>query len=705
MSSHVASNFTELRRLDGLSTARGSATLLRGSQKRRWLPSVRVLITLIVLIPIATISGALFWISSTTSRSVAEQLGHEVVVGATRQVSRHVETYLGAAMRISDTYVRRLQDGYLKADDLHAWERVMFQDLATNPDVASVCFSTPDGDCTWLLRSPRLNGSELELGFVRADAKDLAIEFPAWLDGRIDRDHPIRTYRYDATQRGWFKDAMKTREPVWTSVYHWFPNREQTAAVTGTGYTRQVFDRQNRLLGVLIIDVTLAALSKHLQELDFTRHGYGYAFIVDEQNLLVAASEGAVTKDKGSRLGLADSDSPAARASAGLIAPAQRAATVDDVETIGGISQRVFIGSEPARAQVSRIQHTLPLPGINWMIVTVLPEKSFLGPVLSLQRRAAMLALAAIVGGTALGLIFSRRLSHPLRRLTEHVARVGAGDFDSKLELGSASELNKVSDEVNRMAGGLKQRMVLEHSFSVATQVQQRLLPSEIPAPKGLQVAACNRYCDSTGGDYYDFIELADLASKQMLVAVGDVTGHGIGAALLMATARGAVRASTPGASSLGHILSRVNRVLTGHTNHGMFMTLSLVCVDPAAGRIRWSSAGHDPCMVYHPDSDKFEELEGADIPLGIESDVSYREFSRGSATPGAIIVIGTDGIWEARNRDGEMFGKHRLRQLMRDHNESADALSAAIKHAMYSFVGDRPLQDDVTFVIIKVTK
>jgi serine phosphatase RsbU (regulator of sigma subunit) len=236
--------------------------------------------------------------------------------------------------------------------------------------------------------------------------------------------------------------------------------------------------------------------------------------------------------------------------------------------------------------------------------------------------------------------------------------------------------------------------------------VQQSLLPQGVPTPRGLEIAACSKYCDSTGGDYYDFIHVTtdtEDKSSQTLVAVGDVTGHGIGAALLMATARGALRATTLGVESLGETMNRVNLVLASDARHGLFMTLALVLIDPDTRIVRWASAGHDPSFVYHPDSDSFEELFSGDLPLGIETDVNYVEFSRPCATPGTIILIGTDGIWEARNADGEMYGKLRLRQLIREHHRTADDLSNAIKHAMYSWTGETPLQDDVTFVILKV--
>jgi serine phosphatase RsbU (regulator of sigma subunit) len=228
-------------------------------------------------------------------------------------------------------------------------------------------------------------------------------------------------------------------------------------------------------------------------------------------------------------------------------------------------------------------------------------------------------------------------------------------------------------------------------------------LPAHLPRLQGLDIAASSRYCESTGGDYFDFIEVPNFESHKTLVVVGDVTGHGIGAAMMMSTARGAVRASCSGAPSLGHILTRVNGVLATGAERGMFMTLVLLFVDPQTGYATWASAGHDPVIVYHPDADSFEELRSGDMPLGIEPDIVCREFSRACATPGSIFLIGTDGIWEARNARGEMFGKHRLREAIRNSATSAEAISNAIKGAMQAHLGGAPLRDDVTYVVLRV--
>jgi sigma-B regulation protein RsbU (phosphoserine phosphatase) len=306
-----------------------------------------------------------------------------------------------------------------------------------------------------------------------------------------------------------------------------------------------------------------------------------------------------------------------------------------------------------------------PHPGVNWRVVTVLPEQAFMATVSATQRNSVALAVVCGVGALLLAMRFGERLTRPLVELANHVVKVGKGDFDSKLELEGAKELREVSRQVNRMAAGLRERMELEHSISLAKHVQQSLLPAGPPEVPGLEVFGQSQYCDATGGDYYDFIDVSALPSGGgVMVAVGDVTGHGIGSALVMATARAALRSTLIGwaGKSLGEVLCKVNRVLAEDARHGLFMTMVLMEIDVARRRLRWASAGHEPAILYNPVEDTFEELDGGDIPLGIEAETEYMEYTRGIGANDRLMVIGTDGIWEARNRADEMFGRERLR-------------------------------------------
>jgi hypothetical protein len=134
--------------LPAMQAERVGPTAPASSSSRPRLPSLRALITLIVVVPIAMVSIALVVISTVSARISAEQLGDEIVRGATDRIVADIHDYLHTAMRVSDLYRRRILDGTLPTDNLPSWERMLFEDLATNPDVASICFATPQGDCT-----------------------------------------------------------------------------------------------------------------------------------------------------------------------------------------------------------------------------------------------------------------------------------------------------------------------------------------------------------------------------------------------------------------------------------------------------------------------------------------------------------------------------------------------------------------------------
>jgi sigma-B regulation protein RsbU (phosphoserine phosphatase) len=235
-------------------------------------------------------------------------------------------------------------------------------------------------------------------------------------------------------------------------------------------------------------------------------------------------------------------------------------------------------------------------------------------------------------------------------------------------------------------------------------QVQKNLLPQTPPRVAGLDIAGATIFCDETGGDYYDFLDLSKLGLHRLGVAVADVTGHGVSAALLMATARALLRSHAIQPGNLGRILGDINGHMTADTPAGDFTTLFYAVIDVAQRTIRWANAGHDPAILYDPAADRFQELGGAGIPLGIEAEYTYRELRHNSLGPGQIIVIGTDGIWETRNARGRQFGKEALREVIRTQaNRPAQELANDITDSLAAFRGTAPQEDDVTMVVIKV--
>lgn len=242
-------------------------------------------------------------------------------------------------------------------------------------------------------------------------------------------------------------------------------------------------------------------------------------------------------------------------------------------------------------------------------------------------------------------------------------------------------------------------------ALALAGEVQKSLLPQDKPKVQGLDIAGRNVSCDEIGGNYFDFLWRRESKKGPFSVVVGDISGHGVDSALLMTTARAflRMRASQPG--TISEIITAMNRHLTQDVlESGRFMTLFYLSIDPEAKRLDWVRAGHDPALIYDPNRDEFEELKGSGIALGVSEGFDYEENHHNGLANGQIIAVGTDGIWEAVNRDGEMFGKERLRNIIRS---NADADAAQILNAVYDqlneFTLGRKTEDDITLVIIKV--
>jgi len=242
-------------------------------------------------------------------------------------------------------------------------------------------------------------------------------------------------------------------------------------------------------------------------------------------------------------------------------------------------------------------------------------------------------------------------------------------------------------------------------ALALAGEVQKSLLPQEKPRVQGLDIAGRNVSCDEIGGDYFDFLWRRDSKKGPFSVVVGDISGHGVDSALLMTTARAflRMRASQPG--SISEIITAMNRHLTQDVlETGRFMTLFYLTIDPETKRLDWVRAGHDPALVYDPIRDEFEELKGSGMALGVNEGFDYEENHHTGLANGQIIAVGTDGIWEAVNRDGEMFGKQRLRNVIRQHakDQAGDILSA-VYDELNQFTLGQKTEDDITLVIIKV--
>ncbi|MDH3557816.1 MAG: SpoIIE family protein phosphatase [Deltaproteobacteria bacterium] len=243
-------------------------------------------------------------------------------------------------------------------------------------------------------------------------------------------------------------------------------------------------------------------------------------------------------------------------------------------------------------------------------------------------------------------------------------------------------------------------------SLELAGEVQKSLLPQKNLRIQGLDIAGKSIPCEEIGGDYFDYLLGEDYPDRPFSAVVGDITGHGVDAALLMTSARAFLRMRSSQPGSISQIVNEMNRHLTRDVlDTGRFMTLLYMTIDTDNSHLRWVRAGHDPAILYDPVQDKFEELKGDGLALGLDEKFTYEENVRTELASGQIIAIGTDGIWEAFNGDGEMYGKKRFHSVIRQ-NASAEAndILNAIYSDLDSFRSGLKAEDDITLVVIKIT-
>jgi len=344
------------------------------------------------------------------------------------------------------------------------------------------------------------------------------------------------------------------------------------------------------------------------------------------------------------------------------------------------------------------------VPRENVVADAAAAERYVLGEMTTSLRNTGFVLGAVIVAVAAVAFVAARSVTRPILRIAAAGERLSGGDYDVRVDVRTGDELEDLGKVFNATGPKLKERERIKQALAVATEVQQHLLPPGPPRLEGFDIAGGSIYCDETGGDYYDFIELVDLGAGRLGVAVGDVTGHGIGAALLMASARGVLRshAGRHGAD-LAELFRALNVHLVRDTGESRFMTLFYGVLDGPGRSLTWTSGGHDPALWLRRAGGTIEELPATGIPLGVIEEATYRAAGPIRMEAGDVILIGTDGIWEAANDDGELFGKDRLREVLAAHaDRSAAEIHDAVVQAVRAFRSAQPQADDITLVVVK---
>jgi len=268
----------------------------------------------------------------------------------------------------------------------------------------------------------------------------------------------------------------------------------------------------------------------------------------------------------------------------------------------------------------------------------------------------------------------------------------------------------KISEEWGTGTGGsellgqrLEQEMLererVEQELQVARSIQQASLPEEVPTLEGWQISPFYRPARQVGGDFYDFHPLSE---GRLGLVVGDATGKGVPAALVMSTTLGMLRAVSQAldSSSPGELLEQVNEALVPSIPTNMFVTCFYCILDQRSGSLTYANAGHD--LPYLHRNGEAEELRATGMPLGLMPEMEYEE-KETILQAGEAALFYSDGLVEAHNPEGEMVGFPRLEALVSEHAAEEESLEEALLEELYSFVGEGWVQeDDITLLTLR---
>ncbi len=301
---------------------------------------------------------------------------------------------------------------------------------------------------------------------------------------------------------------------------------------------------------------------------------------------------------------------------------------------------------------------------------------------------------------------FSRSLTSPIDSLVDGMNSVADGRLDIEVRPNTPlREFRELSANFNEMVQGLRDRVAIRREVSMAASVQRVLLPQELPSIDGYEVAGQATYHSELGGDYFDVFHLAPASSDgRVALLLADVAGHDIGSSLMMSAVQAIARSAcaTEGVDPFS-INGLINEHLLRHDFAGRFVSAFFAVLDPKTHALQWTSAGHEPALLYSARTGAVTSLDASMPPLGVVPILGAEQPNSISLEAGDVLLIATDGVREHRAPDGAMYGLERMESLLRTRASSEpEQLIQSFHEAMREFTGPGMRStDDVTMIAL----
>ena len=501
---------------------------------------------------------------------------------------------------------------------------------------------------------------------------------------------------YDYFEKDWFKKPFEEKVPVWSSPY-FDTGGGETLMIT---YSGPFFDdtpghSERKVRGVLTADISLDHITEMVSEIKVGDTGSAF-LISNDGTLIVWPQKDMVIRE--TILGLAEHLGD------------------NKLKAVGETMLRQTHGFCDAGSSLNKKDSFLAfssLPTFGWRLGLVIPKDELFANTYMLEKILFLVGLGGLILLFTLSLLVARSISAPLKKMALVTGKVGEGDFDIDfVEKNRLDEVGKLARSFIDMAQALKKYMSdltlatvskerIESELRIASDIQKSMLPSifpPFPDREDFDIYALMRPAREIGGDFFDFFLLDE---DHLCVSVGDVSGKGVPAALFMAVTKYLIEASTGVDTQISMSLEKVNSLLARNNETCTFVTVFLGVLDLKSGEFVYANAGHNPPLIW-TENGEVQLLETVGGPLlGI---LDPANFAIGKATlvPDGRLLIYTDGVTEAFNKEGNVFSEEHLIEIVnRNRNLDAKSIAQTVLKEIDQFCEFVSQSDDITIMVL----
>jgi serine phosphatase RsbU (regulator of sigma subunit) len=661
------------------------------------------------LVPVVLLLGVgIFTMMALSTRRAVQDLSSSLIQQASRRTEVKLQGFFGPVSRQVEAVRRWGERGLLSLDEPEQL-RALLPPLMLEFPWSSAVFIANEQGREYLLRQADKSWTSRQIW--RDKWNDRAF-FQTWQDGSPTPEGSEGSVEgYDPRLRPWFEGAAallaieegsgESAPVFWTEPYRFFSTGKP-------GITAAMAFRDGQgLLTVVGIDLALTEISRFTSAIHLLDDST--VFVLTEDGRMVGVprpTADLLPEEELERLLLQRPEE------LGTTAAQDAAERLIDDSRGWGLPVRLVSEGQAWWGQITPFELSTQQ---RLLIGVAVGEKAILGRLERQRYWVIGITLAALALAVWRAARMARGYSRPVEMLAQESERISTGDLEPGPAIQTRiAEVHQLTEAHNRMRTGLRTLLKLEGDLQVARRIQESTLPDKLPILSGIDLSAWSAPADETGGDTYDVIGLTPGGPGQGLVLtegeadrallmLADATGHGVGPALSVTQLRAMLRMAIRLDADFTALANNINQQLTADLPRGMFITAWFGLLDTSAFTLSTFSAGQAPLLRYSARGDDFEVLESNAVPLGLFPTLEIDLPDPIQLEPGDIYAVLSDGLFEAKSRQGIEQGTERICKVIQHHHrEPAAVISQRIRAATEEFTQGAPADDDRTIIIIK---